>query len=300
MKILSEIAAAEREAAIERRRNLELQAKNEELATLLAKLKAAQDRLIQSEKMASLGQLTAGIAHEIRNPLNFVNNFAELTTRLVDEIEEVIDEKHSQLPDDLAEELKDFLETLTFNSTKIKEHGKRADRIVQSMLEHSRGGDGHRSPTDINRLLDECINLAYHGMRARESSFNVTIEKNLGSEIPLIDAVSQDVGRVFLNILSNAFDALRAAKTSGDPAISVSTRRVSNAVEIRISDNGPGIPDHVRAKIFEPFFTTKPAGSGTGLGLSLAYDIVTKGHGGTLDVESSDDGGASFVVRLPL
>jgi len=168
------------------------------------------------------------------------------------------------------------------------------------MLEHSRGGAGSRAPTDVNKLLEDCLNLAYHGMRARESSFNVTIEKDLDDAIPLVEIVTQDMGRVFLNILSNAFDALLGAESGRDPVVAVSTRLAPDAIEIRISDNGPGIPEHVRAKIFEPFFTTKPSGSGTGLGLSLAYDIVSHGHGGSLLVESQENGGATFVVRLPV
>jgi signal transduction histidine kinase len=299
MKILSDIAAAEREAELERERNQELQSKNEELAALLAKLKATQDRLIQSEKMASLGQLTAGIAHEIRNPLNFVNNFADLTAQIVSETEQFVGERKVGLPDDVVEEFEDLLETLKFNATKIRQHGKRADRIVQSMLEHSRGGEGRRVSTDVNKLLDECLNLAYHGMRARESDFNVTVQRNLDETLPEIELVSQDVGRVFLNILSNAFDALHSDGPQSSPMISVSTTRKDDGIEIRIGDNGPGIPPEHRDKIFEPFFTTKPSGSGTGLGLSLAYDIITKGCGGSLELTSGPVGGAEFVIWLP-
>lgn len=300
MKILSDIAAAEREAELERRRSLELQSKNEELASLLAELKATQNRLIQSEKMASLGQLTAGIAHEIRNPLNFVNNFAGLSTQLAAEMEEMFAERISELPKDVAAEFVEMLDTLKFNASKIEEHGTRADRIVQSMLEHSRGGNGERSPTNVNKLIDECMNLAYHGMRARQSDFNVTLEKDYDASLPQIELVSQDVGRVFLNILTNAFDALHEGDTGRDPMVSVTTHAGDEFIEIRISDNGPGIPKEVQAHIFEPFFTTKPTGSGTGLGLSLAYDIVTKGHGGSFEVTSAPGEGATFVVRLPI
>lgn len=300
MKVLSDIAAAEREAEVERRRGAELQAKNEELANLLARLKSTQDRLIQSEKMASLGQLTAGIAHEIRNPLNFVNNFASLTSQLAAEMETTFAEKGHEIPGDVAEEFVELLDTLRFNATKIQEHGRRADRIVQSMLEHSRGGNGERSPTDVNKLLDECLNLAYHGMRARQSDFNVTLERDYDDRLPAVELVSQDIGRVFLNVLTNAFDALHEADTGREPVVSVTTRSGEKHVEITIADNGPGIPADVQARIFEPFFTTKPTGSGTGLGLSLAYDIVSKGHGGSLEVISSGDGGAAFVVKLPL
>jgi signal transduction histidine kinase len=299
MKILSDIAVAEREAEIEKKRRIELSAKNDELAALLEKLKAAQDRLVQSEKMASLGQLTAGIAHEIRNPLNFVNNFAQLTEQIVEETEEFVAEHRDGLAEELAAEFEDLLDTLKFNATKIRHHGKRADRIVQSMLEHSRGGEGKRTPTDLNKLLDECLNLAYHGMRARESDFNATVEKNFDGSIPTIDLVSQDVGRVFLNILSNAFDAVYSSKGDLDPTVFVSTKRIPDGAEIRIRDNGPGVPVDHRSKIFEPFFTTKPTGSGTGLGLSLAYDIITKGCSGSIELASGDGEGAEFVIRLP-
>ncbi len=300
LKILSDIQAAVREAEIERKRSVELQSKNDELARLLEQLKATQDRLIQSEKMASLGQLTAGIAHEIRNPLNFVNNFSELTRQLVEETKTFVEERRSDLPDDVVEEFGDLIETLTFNAAKIQEHGKRADRIVQSMLEHSRGGEGVRMPTDLNKLVDDCLNLAYHGMRARDADFNVTIEKSLDHAIPTLDLVSQDIGRVFLNIIGNALDALGSDSNVHDPTVSVSTALKGSRVEVRIADNGPGIPDEIRTRIFDPFFTTKPSGSGTGLGLSLAYDIVSKGHGGSLELLSDDRPGATFVITLPL
>lgn len=299
-KVLAEIERAENEAQLERAKSEELRAKNEELARLLDELKTTQDRLIQSEKMASLGQLTAGIAHEIRNPLNFVNNFSHLSAEIVDEMKEVLQRCSSRLNDEERGELQESLETLLFNTRKIKEHGERADGIVKSMLQHSRTGKDERSTVDVNGLLDEYLNLAYHGMRARESDFNVTLERDFDDSIREIEGVRQDLGRVFLNLISNAFQALHDHRADiQDPTVRVSTLNSGSLVEIRVSDNGPGIPEDVRDKIFEPFFTTKPTGMGTGLGLSISYDIVTKGHNGSLEVESKRGEGSTFVVKLP-
>ncbi len=287
-----------------RDQNDQISAQRSELENTLNSLKAAQDRLVQAEKMASLGQLTAGIAHEIKNPLNFVNNFSEMSSELTDELMSEVNARKDQLPKDFVEELESILEGLKINADKISEHGKRADSIVQSMLQHSRGGEGEQEEVDLNVMLDEYVNLAYHGMRARDSDFNVTLNRNYAPGLPKLKIVPQDLGRVLINLLNNAFDALNdyTVKMGDDfhPTVAVSTAMLNGTVEIRIADNGPGIPDHVKKRIFEPFFTTKPTGSGTGLGLSMSYDIVTKGHGGSLDVESSEGNGATFVVRLPV
>ena len=273
------------------------------LTQSLEQLKAAQARLVQAEKMASLGALTAGIAHEIKNPLNFVNNFAELSSELVDELHAELDALNGQLDAERRAELEDLLADLRLNVQKINLHGRRADGIVQAMLLHSRGAEGERRAVDLNALVEEYISLSYHGKRAQMPAFNATIEKDLDASIGQVDLVPQDFGRVLLNLLGNAFDAVyeRAAQSheAYAPTVTVSTRRVGEAVEIRVEDNGPGIPESVKVKIFEPFFTTKPTGVGTGLGLSLSYDIVTQGHGGTLLVESVDGQGAAFVVTLP-
>ena len=269
-------------------------ARTAELSRSLEELKTAQARLVHAEKMASLGALTAGIAHEIKNPLNFVNNFAALSRELAEELEAETD------PD----EIRTLLADLKTNAAKIEEHGQRADGIVRAMLDHSRGGTGERRPADLNALVSEYVDLAYHGKRAQVPDFNAEIEKQLGSEVGEVEVVPQEIGRVLLNLIGNAFDAVyeQAAAANGQayaPRVTVSTRRVGEHVEIRVVDNGPGIPEDVRAKIFEPFFTTKPTGSGTGLGLSLSYDIVTQGHGGTLAAESTPGQGAAFVMRLP-
>jgi signal transduction histidine kinase len=267
-------------------------------------LRTAQDRLIQSEKMASLGQLTAGIAHEIKNPLNFVNNFSDLSAELADELLEELEARRSEVPDDLAVEIEDILASLKLNVEKIHEHGKRADSIVYGMLQHSRTGGAEQAETDINNLVDEHLNLAYHGMRAREPDFNATLVTEYGEEVGSVEVLPQELGRVILNLIGNAFDAIYELQAKGwegdeEPTLTVSTHRNESNVEIRIADNGPGIPDDVKAKIFEPFFTTKPTGSGTGLGLSMSYDIITKGHGGQLEVASAPGEGATFIVRLP-
>ena len=269
--------------------------KHRELDEAYNELKTTQAQLIQSEKMASLGRLTAGIAHEIKNPLNFVNNFAEINEELAQELREALAK---------GENVDDLLADLEQNAQVIAQHGKRADGIVHAMMQHASGGTGQREPTDINALVEEQLNLAYHGKLALMTGFNVTLKRNLDAEAGTVEVVPQEIGRVLLNLLGNAFDAVHehAVSVNGayEPTVTVSTRQVEGQLEIRVSDNGPGIPREIREKIFEPFFTTKPTGRGTGLGLSLSYDIVTQGHGGTLTVESTEGEGATFVITLPM
>ena len=280
-----------------------LEAAKADVEATLNHLKATQAQLIQAEKMASLGQLTAGIAHEIKNPLNFVNNFALLSTELADELAGELDAHADKTVAEVRADLDELLADLRLNTEKIEEHGKRADGIVRAMMDHARGGEVERRATDINGLLDEYINLAYHGMRAATPDFNVTIERDLDGAVGKVDLVPQEIGRVFINVLNNAFYAVHRKAASATeayaPAVQIHTRRAADTVEIRIEDNGPGIEQTLIEKIFEPFYTTKPTGKGTGLGLSLSYDIVTQGHGGTLTVESEAGEGAAFVVCLP-
>jgi signal transduction histidine kinase len=247
--------------------------------------------------MASLGALTAGIAHEIKNPLNFVNNFAalsrELVQELVQELEAAVD----------PEAVQSILSDLTKNTEKIEAHGRRADGIVRSMLEHAPGSSSERRALDLNALVAEHVDLAWHGQRARIAGFDVKITKHLDAAVGQVEAVPQEIGRVLLNLMGNAFDAVcERAGRGGEPfqpVIRVMTQRVEARVEVRVEDNGPGVPEAIRAKIFEPFFTTKPTGLGTGLGLSMAYDIVTQGHSGTLTVESEEGQGTTFIITLP-
>ncbi|MCB0655395.1 MAG: hypothetical protein KDC57_04625 [Saprospiraceae bacterium] len=279
-----------------------LEVAKKQVENTLIDLKQAQQQLIQSEKMASLGELTAGIAHEIQNPLNFVNNFSEVNQELISELKGAIARKDS-------EETEQLLQDLLDNEEKVKLHGKRAEGIVRSMLQHSRTSSGQKVETDINSLCDEYLRLAYHGFRAKDKSFNAQLETNFDPELPRIEIVSQEIGRVLLNLINNAFQACTEynRSTTSDPSykpfVSVSTKYSSSAnggkggVEITVTDNGPGIPDSIKDKIFQPFFTTKPTGQGTGLGLSLAYDIV-KAHGGTLDVESREGQGSTFIIKL--
>ena len=266
----------------------------------LAELKATQTQLIQAEKMASLGELTAGIAHEIQNPLNFVNNYSEVNMELIEELREEVGKVEGSRDKELEEEL---WESLVDNETKIHYHGKRADAIVRGMLQHSRTSSGAKEPTNLNALADEYLRLAYHGLRAKDSSFQANFNTDLDENLPLIEVMAQDMGRVLLNIINNAFQACaersRAEEPGYQPKVIVTTRSLTNSIEIRIQDNGYGIPDTIKDKIFQPFFTTKPTGQGTGLGLSLAFDIVTKGHGGTLLVNSMVGEGTVFVISLP-
>ena len=275
-----------------------------ELRDSLERLKAAQANLIQAEKMASLGQLTAGIAHEIKNPLNFVNNFASLSVELLDELKEVAEPALATLDEDKRAELEETMELLVGNLGKITEHGKRADGIVRSMLSHSRGGSGDWQPSDINALVEEALNLAYHGARAQDQEFNVTLERDFDKTEKPIDVVPQDVTRVFLNLFGNGFYATNKRRTTGResgfrPTVKVTTRDLGELVEVRVRDNGTGIPRDIREKLFQPFFTTKPTGEGTGLGLSISYDIVTQQHGGSIAVESEPGSFTEFTVRLP-
>src|SRR6186713_1880410 len=256
--------------------------KTEELSNSLKNLQATQQQLIQSAKMASLGELAAGIAHEIQNPLNFVNNFSELNEELLKELKTEVDKGN-------LEEVKAIAKDITFNSEKINHHGKRADAIVKGMLQHSRSSSGVKEPTDVNALADEYLRLAYHGLKAKDRSFNATMKTDFDESIGNINIIPQDIGRVVLNLINNAFYAADEKKKSGienyEPTVSVSTKKTNGKVEIKVADNGNGIPQKVLDKIFQPFFTTKPTGQGTGLGLSLSYDIV-KAHGRT---ESGDE-----------
>jgi two-component system, NtrC family, sensor kinase len=251
---------------------------------------------VQSEKMASLGQLTAGIAHEIQNPLNFVNNFSEVSNELIDEMKTELEAGNIESAAELANDIKQNLE-------KITHHGKRADGIVKGMLQHSRAGSSQKEPTDINALCDEFLRLAYHGFRAKDKSFNTRFESSFDQSIPKINVMSQDIGRVVLNLINNAFYAVnqksKSISSGYTPIVKVSTKVLGETVEIHVADNGPGMPDSVKDKIFQPFFTTKPTGQGTGLGLSLAYDIVTKAHGGKIEVNTTEGEGTEFVVILP-
>ena len=270
-------------------------------------LKAAQASLIQAEKMASLGQLTAGIAHEIKNPLNFVNNFAGLSVELLDELKETAATAISALDENTRAEIDETVEMLTGNLEKIAEHGRRADNIVKSMLEHSRGSSGDRRNVDLNGLIDEALNLAYHGGRAQDAGFNITLERDFAKAIAPIELVPQDITRVCLNLFSNGFYAATKRQKQGSdprfkPTLKVSTRDFGDAVEVRIRDNGTGIPPEYRDRLFQPFFTTKPTGEGTGLGLSISYDIVTQQHGGTITVDSlvgDFTDFTEFTIRLP-
>ena len=287
-----------------------------ELKQSLEELKATQSQLIQSEKMASLGELTAGIAHEIQNPLNFVNNFSEVNAELIGEAEQEIDRGN-------IDELKMILGELKENEEKIIHHGKRADAIVKSMLQHSRTSTGQKEPTDINALCDEYLRLSYHGMRARDKNFNATLQTNfdpaLSSAEGKINVVPQDIGRVLLNLYNNAFYAtadrlkahspsdrviragsqLKADSSQYVPTVTVVTKKLAGKILISVKDNGPGIAQNIIDKIFQPFFTTKPTGQGTGLGLSLAYDII-KAHGGEIKVETREGEGSNFIMRLPI
>ena len=269
-------------------------AKNKIEATL-SELRATQSQLIQAEKMASLGELTAGIAHEIQNPLNFVNNFSEVNKELVDELKTELAIGNMQMANEIADDIKD-------NSEKINHHGKRADAIVKSMLQHSRASSGTKEPIDINALADEYVRLAYHGMRAKDKSFSIITKTNFDPTIRTINVIAQDIGRVVLNLVNNAFYAVgekkKQAGESYEPVVSITTKNDNGKVEIKVADNGNGVPQKVLDKIFHPFFTTKPTGVGTGLGLSLSYDIV-KAHGGDLKVETNEGVGSEFIVILP-
>ena len=299
-------AAMEEERESERlhyeKMKADLAAARQQAGMALTELKAAQQQLIHAEKMASLGALTAGIAHEIKNPLNFVNNFAALARELVIELRGELAGR-AEKEEFRGSEIEDVLRDLEMNTSKIEEHGRRADLIVRSMMQHARGGSGERERVDVNTLVGEYLDLAYHGKRAQTPDFNADLVRNLDADVGDLEIVPQDVGRVLINLIGNAFDAVhqrsRESDASYEPRVCVSTGMEGEWVEIRVTDNGPGIPEDVKAKIFEAFFTTKPTGAGTGLGLSMSHDIVTKGHGGTLRVESKVGEGTTFVVALP-
>jgi signal transduction histidine kinase len=295
----------------------QIELQNARIEKSYAELKSTQRQLIQSEKMASLGELTAGIAHEIQNPLNFVNNFSEVNTELIEEMKDEMNKGNFDDAKAIANDIAD-------NEQKINHHGKRADAIVKGMLQHSRTSSAVKEPTDINALADEYFRLAYHGMRAKDKSFNAILKTDYDKSIGNISIIPQDIGRVILNLINNAFYAAPLPPEGGfkdpnykhEPTVWVTTKKVGNKVEIRVKDNGPGIPQKILDKIFQPFFTTKPTGQGTGLGLSLAYDIV-KAHGGELKVETSevlsdeafakpggslpdDQAGATLIILLPI
>jgi signal transduction histidine kinase len=270
----------------------------------LRELKATQATLIHAEKMASLGLLTAGIAHEIKNPLNFVNNFAGLSIELLDELKESAAPAIAALDENRRSEVDEVMDMLTGNLAKITEHGRRADGIVKSMLAHSRGGSGDRQSVDLNSLVEEALNLAYHGARAQDQNFNIALERDLDRNAAPIELVPQDMTRVFLNLFGNGFYAANKRQREGPdaafhPTLKVTTRDLGDGVEIRVRDNGTGIPTEIRDKLFQPFFTTKPTGEGTGLGLSISYDIVTQQHGGAIAVDSRFGEFTEFTVRLP-
>jgi len=284
-----------------KRADAEIRAARDAAETALSELRTAQASLIHAEKMASLGQLTAGIAHEIKNPLNFVNNFAALSVELLDELKETAAPAFAGLDNDRRAGITETMGMLTGNLEKIAEHGRRADGIVRSMLAHSRGSSGERQSVDINALIGETLNLAYHGARAEDQSFNVTLERDFATGIAPIELVAQDVTRVLLNLFGNGFYAAnKKRREPGDrPVLKVETRDLGKAVEIRVRDNGTGIPAEHRKQLFQPFFTTKPTGEGTGLGLSISYDIITQQHGGTITVDSEPGEFTEFTVRLP-
>jgi len=276
--------------------NILLNQQKDEIQNTLTKLKSTQTQLIHSEKMASLGELTAGIAHEIQNPLNFVNNFSEVNKELITELKQEVDNKN-------YDEVKHIANDIESNEGKIIHHGRRADAIVKGMLQHSKSSTGIKEPTDINALADEYLRLSYHGLRAKDKSFNATMQTNFDNSTGKINIVPQDIGRVLLNLYNNAFYAVSERKKSADasyePTVSVSTKKINDNIEIKVHDNGNGISGKVVDKIFQPFFTTKPTGQGTGLGLSLSYDIV-KAHSGEIKVNTSEEAFTEFVVQLPL
>ena len=281
----------------------ELTQKNTALEEAMQELQKAQQTLITQEKMASLGALTAGVAHEIKNPLNFVTNFAELSVELAADLRGIVSEAPDNLGPDANQEIAELLTDIENNARKIKEHGDRANSIVDGMLLHSRGVPGERQPTDLNKLLDKYVDLVYHGMRANDTRFNVTIERNYDPGVGVVPIVAQDMSRVFLNLINNACYATHEKKQSlGEefsPTVSVSTKNLDSAVEVRVRDNGRGIPAESLEKVFQPFFTTKPAGEGTGLGLSISYEVVVGTHQGEMRVESEEGKSAEFIITIP-
>ena len=281
-------------------RTAEITKQKEELQQALEHLKATQEQLIQSEKLASLGELTAGIAHEIQNPLNFVNNFSEVSVELLDELKTERARPKDERDEGLEEEI---LDDIFQNLEKINHHGKRASSIVTGMLQHSRASTGKKEPVNLNALADEYLRLSYHGLRAKDKSFNAKMNTFFDESLPKVNVIPQDFGRVLLNLINNAFYAVQARSISQPenymPTVTVSTQNTDQGIIIKVGDNGTGIPDELKSKIFQPFFTTKPTGQGTGLGLSLAYDIVTKSHGGTIELDSVEGAGTTFTITLP-
>ncbi|MBD0333611.1 MAG: two-component sensor histidine kinase [Chitinophagaceae bacterium] len=292
-----QLSEEKRTEAIRQQERLEeeVQRQTKDLRQTLSELKSTQTQLIQSEKMASLGELTAGIAHEIQNPLNFVNNFSEVNTELVNELKEEAKAGNT-------EEVLAIASDLDENLQKIAHHGKRADAIVKNMLQHSRKSTGKKEPTDINALADEYLRLSYHGFRAKDKSFNATFRTEFDNSLGRVDVIPQDIGRVLLNLFNNAFYAVteKNKKLNGafEPTVEVRTEKSDGKIKITVNDNGTGIPQKVLDKIFQPFFTTKPTGEGTGLGLSLSYDIITKAHGGEMKVETKEGEGTAFIIQL--
>jgi signal transduction histidine kinase len=279
-----------------------VEARTRELAASLEDLRTTQDRLVQTQKLASLGQLTAGIAHEIKNPLNFVNNFCGVSAELIDELREAM--KDVSLNEKRHSEITELMETLRGNLDKVVQHGKRADSIVKNMLLHSREGSGEHRVVDINAIVEESLNLAYHGARAEKQGFNITLQRSFDPSAGEIDVFPQDITRALLNLISNGFYAAtkRKAEVSGgdyEPTLTSATKNLGDRVEISIRDNGIGIPPDVKAKMFNPFFTTKPAGEGTGLGLSISHDIVVKQHGGTIEVDTEPGEFTEIKIILP-
>jgi signal transduction histidine kinase len=295
--------AAQSVLAIQNARLFEgVESRTRELAKSLEDLRTAQDRLIQTEKLASLGQLTAGIAHEIKNPLNFVNNFSGISVELIDELKQALEAQ--RLDGKARAEVTELTNTLRGNLDKVVQHGKRADSIVKNMLLHSRAGSGEHRPVDINGIVDEAVNLAYHGARAERQGFNITLERSLDPAAGQVDCFPQEITRVLLNLISNGFYAATKRKGQAEdggyePILMAATRNLGDHVEIRIRDNGTGIPPEVREKMFNPFFTTKPAGEGTGLGLSISHDIIVKQHGGSIEVDTGPGEFTEFRIVLP-
>ena len=300
---LVEIFADQAVIAIENVRLFDdVQKRTRELAKSLKDLRTTQDRLVQTEKLASLGQLTAGIAHEIKNPLNFVNNFSGVSAELIDELQDSLADV--SFNEKRRSEITELMDTLRGNLVKVVQHGKRADEIVKNMLLHSRQGSGDHRPVDINALVEESLNLAYHGARAEKQGFNITLERSLDPAAGEADLSPQEITRALLNLISNGFYAAskRKADTNGndyEPTLGATTRSLGDSVEIRIRDNGTGIPPEVKERIFNPFFTTKPAGEGTGLGLSISHDIIVKQHGGSIEVDTQPGAFTEFRIVLP-
>lgn len=277
--------------------NALLQQRTGEIENVTEQLQLTQKQLIQSEKMASLGELTAGIAHEIQNPLNFVNNFSEVNIELISEMQ-------TELENGTTEEVVEILEDIKQNLEKIRHHGKRADGIVKGMLQHSRAGSNIKEPIEINKLADEYFRLTYHGLRAKDKSFNAELVTHFADNLPLVNAVPQDIGRALLNLFTNAFYAVNQKQKNSPanyhPTVTLSTETGGGYVLIKVKDNGDGMPENIKDKIMQPFFTTKPTGEGTGLGLSLSYEIVVNGHGGMIEVDSKQGDFTEFIIKLPV